>query len=136
MRAVTPHEEVASINHSAHDGQMHSSLLLTLKLLHDKTKSVAPITPTMLHTSVASKNKQFKNKNQHDSHELFLALTSGILEEFERAKPAALDEGRPIESICRRFKGQLGNLIICHNCTARFVRFDDIVDLSLTIPGF
>lgn len=107
------------------EGVVSQKLVEVLSLMRD---SLTTVNPSLLLTAVSRKYAQFRERCQHDAHDIYLALLSGLKEESE--KNASIS--KEIHNI---FEGVVVSNVRCLHCFAETRRFEYFFDLSVSIPS-
>lgn len=147
LNSVLSYDRIASHQASSlfRNGKVYSNLLMTLESLQT-SHSRSSFNPGMLLNEIGKQAPQFKNRRQHDSHELLVALLSMLSDEVIESRPKS-DQGVSMvdnleecshdgsDPIISRFAGQCGSIVTCLKCNNRSCSLESFVDISLEIPG-
>ena len=99
--------------------------------------------PGALLAAITKVAPQFKGFRQQDSHELYIALTSAVHDEYvakikeseSSEESEAKDGAEKIRDMAKPFEGSLLSVIQCKNCNQQSFKMDEIYDLSVHIPS-
>mmetsp|Transcript_15354 Transcript_15354/g.23114 ORF Transcript_15354/g.23114 Transcript_15354/m.23114 type:complete len:489 (-) Transcript_15354:136-1602(-) len=110
------------------NAHIYTSFIDTFKSLYKSNPK--SVNPSYLLSMISIQSKRFKNKQQHDAHELLVCLLSSMLDELQQ------QEEEDCKGILKQFfNGLLGSVIVCCCCGKRSCSLNDFIDLSLEIPG-
>ena len=145
LNAVISYEDVI-VKDSQCCGRVSTNLLMTLQTLQS-SHSRSTYNPGALLSEIGKQFPHFKNRRQHDSHELLIALLSNISDEVvaDRSHDGhegesgtgklAMSDHYQSDPVLSLFGGKCGSILTCVNCNSRFYSVQNCLDVSLQIPG-
>ena len=125
-------DQVDETRHS----RLYSSLCSILLALRGNGSAKKAANPSQLLSSVSAGYLNFKDRRQHDAHELLVHLISGLQDEEREGKKEELNVSNNLDlEMSYQFSGSLISIIECKCCGHRSCSTESFIDISLPIPG-
>jgi ubiquitin C-terminal hydrolase len=122
-----------SISHDKEGGGLVNTLLgETLANLRSPASGKPYINASGLLNALGNKARQFKSRNQQDSHELFVTLISQIHDEYKASRS---NDGPSQENYAKAFDCNLASVVTCSACRYQSCTVETQANISLELPG-
>ncbi|KAJ3339272.1 ubiquitin-specific protease ubp2 [Entophlyctis luteolus] len=114
--------------------------LLTILRGQLVTNKPSTVSPNSLFSQIKMRFEMYRNMGQQDAHELLRTLMDALKEEQKPRdefgkEMSSLDPetGLPVSFVDKTFGGKLLSVLLCSNCRRVSYRFEEFLDLSISV---